>query len=76
MPTLLRVPEQVARLGCGAVVGLLLGVVLVVNMADAFYSRAAMGVVVFVSVVVCSWLGWRFGDRFFHSIPQRFRGWW
>lgn len=28
-----------------------------VNVGDAFSSQAAVGVVVFVSVVVCSWLG-------------------
>lgn len=70
------VAEQVTRIGCGAVVGLFLGVALIVNMADAFSSRAARGVVLFVLVVACSWLGWRFGDRFFHSIPKWFRGWW
>jgi hypothetical protein len=68
------VAEQVTRIGCGAVVGLFLGVVLVVNMADAFSSRAAMGIVVLVSVVICGWLGWRFGSQFFHSIPKWFRG--
>lgn len=76
MPTRPSVPDQVTRIGCGAVVGLFFGAVLVVNMADAFSSLAAMGGVVFVSVVVCSWLGWRFGDQFFHSIPKWLRGWW
>ena len=70
------IAEQVARIGCGAVVGIFLGIALVVNMAGEFSSGAEIAVVVFVAVVVCGWLGWRFGDRFFHSIPKWFRGWW
>jgi hypothetical protein len=64
------VAEEVTRIGCGAVVGRFLGIVLAVNLAGAFSSRAPMDVVVFVSVVVCSCLGRRFGDLFFHSIPK------
>jgi hypothetical protein len=67
--------EAFVRIGCGALVGLLVGAAVVVGTVSywANSSLAIAGVVV-VSVVVCAFLGLRFGDRFFHSV-HKWIGW-
>jgi len=76
------VPEQVTRIGCGAVVGLVVGVCLSIGVAGFLSSRFTfsakwrVGAIVLTSVVTCAYLVWRFGNRFFHSIPEWFQGLW
>lgn len=66
--------EQVMRFGCGAVVGLAVGPMIVVGTASLYLNSAiAMGAVVVLSAVICGFLGWRFGDRFFHSLHKWIR---
>lgn len=66
--------DTVVRLGCGAVVGLFVGLVLLVGFGTQFLrSRWAMGVLVLLSVVVCADLAWKMGDRFFHSMHNWIR---
>jgi hypothetical protein len=56
-------------------VGLLVGAAIVVGTASYWgNSSVALAGVVFVSVVVCAFLGWRFGDRFFNSM-HKWIGW-
>jgi len=63
--------EAVVRIGCGALMGLFVGAAIVVGWAS---SAVAFAGVVGLSVVVCALLGWRFGDRFFHSV-HKWIGW-
>jgi O-antigen/teichoic acid export membrane protein len=66
--------EAATRIGCGAVVGLVVGLVFVVSAAISFSkSGVALGAVVLLSIVVCGFLGWRYGDRFFHSLHKWIR---
>ena len=55
--------------------GLFVGFVIVVGTASyvANSVSALVGVVV-LSVVVCAIVGWRLGDRFFHSL-HKWIGW-
>jgi len=67
--------EAVVRIGCGALVGLLVGAAIVVGTMSLWAnSVVAFAGVVGLSVVVCALLGWRFGDRFFHSV-HKWIGW-
>ncbi len=58
--------ELATRLGCGALAGLLAGAVIVVSGAVFFDSLWAMAATVFLTVILCTVLAWRLGDRFFH----------
>jgi hypothetical protein len=67
--------EAFVRIGCGALVGLLVGAAIVVGTAGYWgNSMVAFAGVVVVSVVVCAVLGRRFGDRFF-SYMHKWIGW-
>jgi hypothetical protein len=67
-------PETITRIGCGVMVGLLVGFAIVVGTAS-FYANSigTFVLVVGLSVAVCAFLGWRFGDRFFHSLHKWIR---
>ena len=61
--------ETLARIGCGGLVGLLVGMAVVVGtIAHWANSITVLVSVVALSVVVCALIGWRFGDSFFHSL--------
>jgi hypothetical protein len=61
--------EAFARIGCGALLGAVVGAAIVVATVSYWAdSLAAFAGVVGLSVLVCALLGWRFGDRFFHSV--------
>ena len=63
------------RIGCGAMVGVLVGMLIVVGTLVYWVnSITALVSVVALSVVVCALVGWRFGDTFFHSL-HKWIGW-
>jgi hypothetical protein len=63
--------ETATRIGCGAFIGLLVGLVVVVGLVGSIGdSRVAMAAFVALSVLVCAFLGWRLGDRFFQSLHR------
>jgi hypothetical protein len=67
--------ETFVRIGCGALVGLFLGLAIVVGTVSYWAnSISALVCVVALSVAVCALIGWRFGDRFFHSL-HKWIGW-
>jgi hypothetical protein len=67
--------ETFVRIGCGAGVGLLVGLGTIVGTVSYWAdSTVALVCVVTLSVIVCGLLGWRFGDRFFHSL-HKWIGW-
>ena len=67
--------DTFVRVGCGALVGLLVGLAFVVGTVSYWAnSIAVILLVVSLSVVVCGLIGWRFGDRFFHSL-HKWIGW-
>jgi hypothetical protein len=67
-------PETVTRIGFGAIVGLVAGFIFVVGTASFYANSAgAFVIVVGLSVAACSFLGWRFGDRFFQSLHKWIR---
>ena len=63
--------DAIVRIGCGAVVGLVLGLSLVVGVVG-FEANSIFVLVITVTacIVACALLGWRFGDRFFHSLHK------
>lgn len=68
-------PESATNIGCGAVVGLVVGLIVVVGTGTMFLDSAiAMGVLVVLSMAICGLLGWRYGNRFFHSL-LKWIGW-
>jgi hypothetical protein len=67
--------ETFVRIGCGALVGLLVGLPIVVGTVGYWANSIAVILwVVALSVAVCALIGWRFGDRFFHSL-HKWIGW-
>jgi TRAP-type C4-dicarboxylate transport system permease large subunit len=72
---MMRYEDSIVRLGCGALVGLFLGVAIVVGTLSFWANTtAAFVVVVALSIVIGAWLGWRYGNRFFHSMST-WMGW-
>ena len=67
--------ETLVRIGCGALVGLLVGLAIIVGTVSYWANSIAviLGIVA-LSVAVCALIGWRFGDRFFHSL-HKWIGW-
>jgi hypothetical protein len=63
--------ETFVRFGCGALVGLLVGMSIVLG-AIVYFANSIVALisVVAFSVIVCALLGWRFGDAFFHSLHK------
>jgi hypothetical protein len=67
--------ETFVRIGCGALVGLLVGLAIVVRTVGYWAkSLAVILCMVALSVAICALIGWRFGDRFFHSL-HKWIGW-
>jgi hypothetical protein len=66
--------ETIVRLGCGAIVGLIVGFGLLVGTVSHL-ANSVLEIALFVggSVVVCALLAWRFGDRFFHALHKWLR---
>jgi hypothetical protein len=65
--------ESGTRIGCGALVGVLVGLVLVTGVGLAGFadgSRRTLVTILVLSIVVCALLGWRLGDRFFQSLAR------
>lgn len=54
--------ESGLRLGCGGLLGLFLAAGVWFGLAEEHVGRAVA--VTAVSVVLCAWLAWRYGDRF------------
>ena len=61
-------PEAPIRIGCGALIGLMVGFILVGATLSFYASSLAILVVVGLSTVACAVLAWRFGDRFYSSL--------
>ncbi len=69
--------ETLERVLCGAIAGLLLGAAFVVGTAIYYANTvASLAAVVALSVVVCAFLGWRFGDRFLQSTHKLIKWFW
>jgi uncharacterized protein YacL len=67
--------DTIVRIGCGAIVGLLIGLALLVGTASYFANSIVDLIFIVVGcVVVCAALGWRFGDRFFQGL-HKWIGW-
>ena len=66
--------DTIVRVGCGAVVGLFVGLALLVGTVS-YFANSTLGLVsaVAVSVLVCAVLAWRFGDRFFQALHKWIR---
>jgi hypothetical protein len=68
------VPEKITRIGCGALVGLVVGFALAVGTLSYYAnSVATFGVVVGLSVAACAILALAFGDRFFQFLHKWLR---
>jgi ABC-type amino acid transport system permease subunit len=63
--------ETLVRSVVGALIGLVIGLLLVVGTASYYAnSIAALAGVVAVSVILCAVMAWRFGDRFIQSVHK------
>mgnify|MGYP003468647442 CR=1 FL=1 len=62
--TELQTLENTARLGCGAFLGVFLGLSLVVQFTLSSFGSIAIAVL--LCMAVCAWLSLKFGDRFWH----------
>jgi uncharacterized membrane protein AbrB (regulator of aidB expression) len=68
------IPEKITRIGCGAVVGLVVGFALALGTVNHYANSVAPFVgVVGLTVVFCVILAWVFGDRFFQSLHKWLR---
>ena len=66
--------DTIVRVGCGAVVGLIVGFALLVGTVSYLAnSIVELVVVVAGSVAICAALAWRFGDRFFQALHKWIR---
>jgi uncharacterized membrane protein (Fun14 family) len=66
--------DILVRVGCGAVVGLIVGLALVVGTVSYFANSVVEFILtVAASVLVCAVLAWRFGDRFFQTLHKWLR---
>jgi hypothetical protein len=66
--------DAIVRVGCGAMVGLFVGLVLLVGTVSyEANSMVELMLAVAGSVVVCAALAWRFGDRFFQALHKWIR---
>jgi hypothetical protein len=66
--------ETGLRLGCGGLLGLLLGVLCAFGLADG--DGPKLVAVTSVSVVVCAGLAWRYGERFWRWVGDVLTYWW
>ena len=63
--------DALARSIVGALIGVLVGLLLVVGTASYYAnSNAVRGAVIVTSVLVCSAIAWRYGDRFTQSVHR------
>jgi hypothetical protein len=60
------------RLGCGALLGVVLGVPLVLSSAISYGSALISAAEFMACVTVCAILSWRFGDRFYEMLAKWF----
>jgi uncharacterized protein YacL len=66
--------DTIVRVGCGAVVGLIVGFALVVGTVSYFADPVIERILIVAgSVAVCAVLAWRFGDRFFQALHKWLR---
>jgi len=66
--------DTIVRVGCGAVVGFMVGLALLVGTVSYFAnSIVELILIVAGSVVICAALAWRFGDRFFQALHKWLR---
>lgn len=63
--------EKVTRIGCGAILGLVLGISFVVQLS--FSSFGSVVTVIIVAICVCAYLALKYGDEFWYWIFGR---WW
>ena len=63
------------RIGCGAAVGLVVGLAIAVGTVS-YMANSVVELILVVAgaVVVCAVLAWRFGDRFFQAL-HKWIGW-
>ena len=67
-------PEKAIRIGCGAVVGLVVGFAIAVGTVSYHaHSVASFVIVVGLTIVACGILAWAFGDRFFQFLGKWIR---
>jgi hypothetical protein len=67
-------PEKIARIGCGAMVGLVVGFALAVGTLSYYANSVATFVVVIcLSVAACAILALSLGDRFFKFLHKYFQ---
>jgi hypothetical protein len=67
-------PEKAIRIGCGAVVGLVVGFALAVGTVSYYAnSHASFMIVIGLSAIACGILAWAFGDRFFQFLSKWIR---
>jgi uncharacterized membrane protein (Fun14 family) len=66
--------DTIVRVGCGAVVGLIVGFALLVSTVS-YLANSIVGLILLVagSIVVCAVMAWRFGDRFFQALHKWLR---
>lgn len=62
--------EQATRFGCGALLGVIVGLGLIV--AFTLSSFGVVAVVLFVSMFVCGMLALIYGDRFWYALKDLF----
>jgi uncharacterized protein YacL len=66
--------DTIVRVGCGAMVGLFVGLALLVGTVSYFAnSTLELILTVVVSVLLYAVLAWRFGDRFFRALHKWIR---
>jgi uncharacterized protein YacL len=66
--------DTIVRVGCGAVVGLFVGLALLVGTVSYLAnSTLELLMTVVVSILLCAVLAWRFGDRFFRALHKWIR---
>jgi hypothetical protein len=61
-------PEALIRIGCGTIIGLTVGFILVGATLSFYAGSIEILVVIGLSTVACAVLAWRLGDRFYRSL--------
>lgn len=65
--------EQVTRFGCGALVGALLGLALIIGFTLTSLGSATVALVALM--IICGVLALVHGDRFWYSLKDWFANW-
>jgi hypothetical protein len=63
--------ERKVRVGCGALLGLVVALLLLLQWA--YLSMGAMVFILLVSVGTCAWLALRYGDEFWREMLKAIR---